>query len=67
MRDLFLMEQASQNVLLLDALVQSSKSVDSVCFHSKDVSMAVDLLSHYAKEETKQKLLIACSATRGSD
>ncbi|XP_067938886.1 DENN domain-containing protein 3-like [Watersipora subatra] len=63
-RDSFLMQQAAQNTLLLDALISSARLVSPACLHSKDLDRAVDLLSFYSKEETKNRLLISCDATK---
>ena len=59
------MQQATQNTLLLDAIIASSKLEPPQCLHSKNVNRALDLLSFYSKEETKQQLLISCKSTAG--
>lgn len=65
-RDMFLMQQAAHNVLLIDALIASSKSVEPKCLHSEDLEKAVDLIAYYSKEETKQALTIPAGAAKGS-
>ena len=65
-RDMFLMQQAAQCTLLMEALISSSKNTETTrCLHSEDVDKAVSLMSYYSKEETKHKLLIPADATQG--
>lgn len=49
------MQQASQNALLLNALVVTARSSAVQPWYAADVEKAIDILAYHSKEEVKQK------------
>lgn len=58
------MQQATQNALLIDALITSSNATSGTT-HSQSLAEAVNLITYYSREEIKQRHLAAHDGNKG--